>query len=55
MSEKAFQESTTDAEARVALERLNRRAQQTTDVTSQKARSALAIMAELERLLDMPE
>jgi hypothetical protein len=51
---KAFQESTTDAEARVALERLKRRVQQTTDVASPKAQSALVIIAELERLLDMP-
>lgn len=52
---KAFQESTTDAEARAALERLSQRVRQTTDIASPKAQSALVIMAELERLLDMPE
>ena len=52
---KAFQESTTDAEARAALERLNQRVRQSTDIASPKAQSALVIMAELERLLDMPE
>lgn len=52
---KAFQESTTDAEARLALERLRRRVQQASDIPSPKAQSALAIIAELERLLDMGE
>lgn len=52
---KAFQESTTDAEARTALERLKRRVQQATDIPSPKAQSALAIIAELESLLDMTE
>lgn len=52
---KAFQESTTDAQARVALERLRERVRQATDIPSPKAQSALAIIAELERLLDMPE
>ncbi len=52
---KAFQESTTDAEARTALERLKQRVQQATDIPSPKAQSALAIIAELERLLDMTE
>ncbi|HUT60522.1 MAG TPA: hypothetical protein VNA25_21980 [Phycisphaerae bacterium] len=51
---KAFQESTTDAEARRAIERLRQRVQQTTDIPSPKAQSALTIIAELERLLDMP-
>ena len=49
---KAFQESTTDAEAHAALERLNRRVQETTDIDSPKAKSALVIIAELENLLD---
>lgn len=49
---KAFQESFTDAEARVALERLKQRVQQTTGIASPKARSALVIIVELERLLD---
>lgn len=52
---KAFQESTTDSEARMALERLRQRVHQTIDIPSPKARSALAIIAELERLLDIPE
>jgi hypothetical protein len=52
---KAFQESTTDAEARWALERLRQRVQQATDIPSPKAQSALVIIAELERLLDIAE
>jgi hypothetical protein len=52
---KAFQESTTDAEARLALERLRQRVQQATDIPSPKAQSALVIIAELERLLDIEE
>lgn len=52
---KAFQESTTDAEARTALERLRQRVRQATGIPSLKAQSALAIIAELERLLDMTE
>ena len=52
---KAFQESTTDVEAHAALERLKQRMQQTTNIPSPKAHSALAIIAELERLLDMTE
>jgi hypothetical protein len=50
---KAFQESTTDAEARLALERLRQRVQQATDIPSPKARAALAIVEELERLLEI--
>lgn len=52
---KAFQESTTDAEARLAIDRLRQRVQQATDIPSPKAQAALAIIAELERLLDMGE
>lgn len=52
---KAFQESTTDAEVRVALERLKQRVQQTSGIPSPKAQSALAIIAELEHLLDLTE
>ena len=52
---KAFQESTTDAEARAALERLKRKVQRATDIPSPKAQSALAIIAELDRLLDLTE
>ncbi len=52
---KAFQESTTDAEARAALERLRERVQSATDIASPKAQSTLVIIAELARLLDMTE
>ena len=52
---KVFQESTTDAEVRTALERLRQRVRQATDIPSPKAQSALTIIAELERLLDMSE
>jgi len=50
---KAFQESSTDVDARAALERLKQRVQQATDIPSPRAQSALAIVAELERLLNM--
>lgn len=50
---KAFQESTTDEKARVALERLRMRVRAATDIPSPKAQAALAIVAELERLLDI--
>jgi hypothetical protein len=52
---RAFQKSTTDAEARLALERLRQKIQQVTNTLSPKAQSALAIIAELERLLDFAE
>jgi len=52
---KAFQESTTDTEARTALERLRQRVRQATAIPSPKAQSALAIIDELERLLDLEE
>ncbi|MEW5722490.1 MAG: hypothetical protein AB1896_05255 [Thermodesulfobacteriota bacterium] len=52
---KAFQESTTDAEARAALERLKQKVRHATDLPSPKAQSALAIIAELENLLDLAE
>lgn len=52
---KAFQESTTDAQAHAALERLKQRIQQSSDLPSPRAQSALAIVAELERLLELPE
>lgn len=52
---KAFQESTTDAEARLALVRLKQRVQQSIRIPSPKAQSALMIITELERLLDLPE
>ncbi|MEX0715709.1 MAG: hypothetical protein WD066_03945 [Planctomycetaceae bacterium] len=52
---KAFQESTTDQQARVALERLRRRIHETTDLPSAKAQATLAILAELEQLLELTE
>lgn len=48
---KAFQESSSEDQARAALERLRRRVQATQDLPSEKAQAALAIVAELERLL----
>lgn len=51
---KAFQESTTDAQARAALERLRQRVQQTVDLPSPRAQAAFTIIAELEKLLDLP-
>ena len=52
---KAFQESTTDAEARSALDRLRQRVHRASDIPSPKVQSALAIVAELERLLELSE
>lgn len=52
---KTFQESTTDIEARTALERLKQRVRQATEIPSPKARSALAIISELDRLLDVTD
>ena len=51
---KAFQESTTEAQARAALERLRQRVRQATQLPSSKAQAALAIIAELENILDLP-
>jgi hypothetical protein len=48
---KAFQESTTDVQARTAIERLRRRVQQSPEPPTQRSQSALIILAELERLL----
>jgi hypothetical protein len=48
---KSFQESTTDAQARAALERLRKRVA-TSGVASARAESALRILLELETLLD---
>ncbi len=50
---KAFQKIKTGAQASLALERLRQRIQQTTDIPSPKAQSALPIVAQLERLLDI--
>ena len=52
---KVFQEQASDSDARASLERLKRRVGEAADVPESKARSALAIVGELERLLDMPE
>ena len=52
---KTFQESTTDIQERIALERLKNRLQQVTDIPSSKARAALAIISELESLLDVTD
>lgn len=51
---KAFQESTTDAQARAALDRLRQRVQQATELPSPKAQAALTIIGELEKILDLP-
>jgi hypothetical protein len=51
---KAFQESTTDGQARAALDRLRQRVQQATELPSPKAQAAFTIIAELEKLLDLP-
>ncbi|MGH7964313.1 MAG: hypothetical protein ACRERD_21265 [Candidatus Binatia bacterium] len=51
---KAFQESTTDQQARAALERLRQRIQETTVLPSPKAQAALTILAAVEKLLDLP-
>lgn len=48
---KTFQENTTDDQARVALERLKHKVEQTADFPSPLARTTLSIVAELERLL----
>jgi hypothetical protein len=49
----AFQESTTDEHARMAIERLRQRIQENLDLPSSKAQAALAIIAELENLLGL--
>jgi len=50
---KAFQESTTDERARLALSRLRARILETTSIPSPKAQAALTIVAELEHILDI--
>lgn len=49
---KIFQEGTTDNQAHTALERLRRRVRKAQDIPPAKAHSTLAIIAEIERLLD---
>ncbi|HUG91902.1 MAG TPA: hypothetical protein VML55_13775 [Planctomycetaceae bacterium] len=51
---KAFQESTSEAEARVAIDRLRSRIRQEAAIPSAKGQAALTILAELEQLLDLP-
>jgi hypothetical protein len=51
---KAFQESSTDEEARAAIERLRERILATVELPSPKAQAALTILTELERLLELP-
>ncbi len=50
---KAFQESTTDAQARSALDRLRQRVQRAAELPAPRAQAALTIIAEVERLLDL--
>ena len=52
---RTFQENTSDIQAREALERLRQRVQKGTDMPSSKTRSALAIITELEVLLDLDQ
>ena len=49
---KIFQEGATDAQARTALERLRRQVRKAGHVPSARVHSTLAIIAEIERLLD---
>ena len=50
---KTFQESTTDTQARMALDRLKKRVHALPDASGPVAQSALVIIGELERLLDV--
>ena len=50
---KTFQESTTDESARLALQRLRRRLKRKRQALSASAESALVIVRELERLIDI--
>ncbi len=50
---KTFQESTTDSQISVALKRLKQRILRATDIPSQRARSTLTIIKELECLLNL--
>ena len=53
---KTFQEGTTDQRARAALDRLRQRIADTPDLpTPTRARSAIAIIQELEAILDLPD
>lgn len=50
---KAFQESTTDEQARLALAQLKTRIHQAADIPAPKAQAALAIVAQVEALLEL--
>lgn len=52
---RAFQEGATDEQVRAALDRLRRRVERRVDPPQPAARSALAIVAELENLLDLAD
>ena len=52
---KTFQENTSDTQIRAALDRLRQRVRKEMDVSSPKSRSTLAIIGELESLLDLGE
>ena len=52
---KTFQEGATDEQARTALERLRRKVEGAADLPTPKARSALAIINELEGLLNLQD
>ena len=49
---RTFQESTADVQARAALDRLRQRVRKSGETSTARARAALAIVAELESLLD---
>ena len=50
---KTFQENTSDTQIQAALERLRQRVHRGMDIPSAKSDSALAIIGELEILLDL--
>lgn len=52
---KTFQEGTTDQQARAALKRLRQRVEGAADVPRPTAQSALAILGELERIIDLAD
>ena len=52
---KIFRERTTDQQARAALERLRRRVERAVDLPRPTAQSALAILGELENLLNLAD
>ena len=52
---KIFQEGTTDVQVRAALARLRQRVQKAKDVPSSRVHSALAVIGEFEKLLNLTE